>query len=267
MSKAEELATEIQRHVGVDSPEVVGQGTTPIGAMCDILKKNLIVADEYTDCAIVYKVTFDQLRNLYDQGRAAPTEPSKPEQADAPSEDREEIEAVIACLGDDAAQLRDENPEDERADNMDKAADLLGRLLATTPPASAAVERELFEAEFPIPDGMVYWDGDKYGVLPAYENSYRADRYCGQWFAWQARAALASKPLPEQVAQDKIDAERWQQVRSHWKNAKFTFRKTPKNTVKTITLLIDFDHTTTCGANDLERELDAARTRGEGSGT
>ena len=74
--------------------------------------------------------------------------PSKPEQAEAPSEDREEIEAVIACLGDDAAQLRDENPEDERADNMDKAADLLGRLLATTPPASAAPSK-LEQAEGP----------------------------------------------------------------------------------------------------------------------
>ncbi len=71
---------------------------------------------------------------------------------------------------------------------------------ATLPPASAAGERERFEAEFPIPDGMVYWDGDKYGVLPDYENSYRADRYCGQWRAWQARAVLATKPQAEQEA-------------------------------------------------------------------
>lgn len=40
----------------------------------------------------------------------------------APGWTQEEIEAVIACLGDDAAQLRDSNPEDERADNMDRAA-------------------------------------------------------------------------------------------------------------------------------------------------
>jgi hypothetical protein len=39
--------------------------------------------------------------------------------------DRDDIEAVISCLGDDAAQLRDENPEDERADNMDRAASML----------------------------------------------------------------------------------------------------------------------------------------------
>lgn len=42
--------------------------------------------------------------------------------------DREEIDAVIACLGDDAAQLRNDNPDDERADNMDRAATLLQRL-------------------------------------------------------------------------------------------------------------------------------------------
>lgn len=39
----------------------------------------------------------------------------------------EELQAVIACLGDDAAQLRDENPDDERADNMERAAELLER--------------------------------------------------------------------------------------------------------------------------------------------
>lgn len=49
----------------------------------------------------------------------------------------EAIEAVIACLGDDAATLRAENDESEIADNMDKAATLLGRLLpaATLPGA------------------------------------------------------------------------------------------------------------------------------------
>ena len=39
-----------------------------------------------------------------------------------PAGHEDDIEAVIACLGDDAAGLRDENPEDERADNMDVAA-------------------------------------------------------------------------------------------------------------------------------------------------
>ncbi len=39
-----------------------------------------------------------------------------------PANHEDDIEAVIACLGDDAAGLRDDNPEDERADNMDAAA-------------------------------------------------------------------------------------------------------------------------------------------------
>jgi hypothetical protein len=57
------------------------QVMTSINEMCSILAKQLIKADEYTDCAIVYKVTFDQLRSLYDLGRAAltsaPAEPPK----------------------------------------------------------------------------------------------------------------------------------------------------------------------------------------------
>ena len=48
-------------------------GTTPIDKMSTILKSQYIEADEYTDCAVVYRVTFDQLRNLYDLGRAAPS--------------------------------------------------------------------------------------------------------------------------------------------------------------------------------------------------
>jgi hypothetical protein len=39
----------------------------------------------------------------------------------------EELSAIVACLQDDAAQLREENDEDERADNMVKAADALER--------------------------------------------------------------------------------------------------------------------------------------------
>lgn len=43
---------------------------TPIGSMCAILKDHLIVASEYTDCTILYRVTFDQLRALFDHGRS-----------------------------------------------------------------------------------------------------------------------------------------------------------------------------------------------------
>lgn len=42
----------------------------------------------------------------------------------------EDVEAVIACLGDDAAQLRQENDEDERAENMEKAAKYLEHFMA-----------------------------------------------------------------------------------------------------------------------------------------
>lgn len=50
----------------------------------------------------------------------------------------EHIEAVIACLGDDAASIRADsgNPEDERAANMDDAASLLARLLPSAPAQS-----------------------------------------------------------------------------------------------------------------------------------
>lgn len=50
---------------------------------------------------------------------------------------KEEIEAIIACLGDDAAQLREANDEDERAANMDEAASMLARL--------ERANRQLFE--------------------------------------------------------------------------------------------------------------------------
>lgn len=47
--------------------------------------------------------------------------------------DREDVDAVAACLGDDAAQLREENDEDERATNMDRAASMLTWMLLTHP--------------------------------------------------------------------------------------------------------------------------------------
>jgi hypothetical protein len=43
--------------------------TTSIDDMCRILKEHYIESKEYTDCTILYEVTFEQLRNLYDQGR------------------------------------------------------------------------------------------------------------------------------------------------------------------------------------------------------
>lgn len=68
-------------------------------------------------------------------------------------------------------------------------------LRAATPPASAAGERDVFiawvEKEHPEFSTEGHADG---GFLWATTE--------GLWQAWQARAALASKPLPEQVAQD-----------------------------------------------------------------
>ena len=65
---------------------------------------------------------------------------------DGPSE----IESVVACLGDDAARLREQNPDDEMASNMDDAARLLAR---------GAVQwfawPTLQPAEVGIPDGAL----------------------------------------------------------------------------------------------------------------
>ncbi|MNW02981.1 hypothetical protein D3C71_1988480 [compost metagenome] len=48
-----------------------------------------------------------------------------------PEPEVDEVEEVAACLGDDAAAMLDENPEDERALNMQRAAELLGEMQAT----------------------------------------------------------------------------------------------------------------------------------------
>ena len=53
-------------------------------------------------------------------------------------------------------------------------------------------ERAAFEARFPVPGG-VSWNGSEYVVKDDYLNSYRCDRFVGQWAAWQARA---SQPAP-----------------------------------------------------------------------
>ena len=55
-----------------------------------------------------------------------------------PEAEIDELEAVIACLGDDAALLRRENPYCEMAANMDEAADMLEKLRATEEGAKEA---------------------------------------------------------------------------------------------------------------------------------
>lgn len=70
------------------------------------------------------------------------------------------------------------------------------------------VEREMFEAEFPVPGG-VRWDGAEYVVSDSYVNSYRCDRFIGQWAAWQARAARAApQPAPDVPSDAEWIAER-----------------------------------------------------------
>lgn len=54
-------------------------------------------------------------------------------------------------------------------------------------------ERAAFEARFPVPGG-VSWSGSRYVVKDDYINSYRCDRFIGQWAAWQARASRGQAP-------------------------------------------------------------------------
>ncbi|WP_186039705.1 hypothetical protein [Burkholderia gladioli] len=61
----------------------------------------------------------------------------------APADEPSEIEQVIACLGDDAAKLREANPDDEMADNMEAAARLLSERAALSPaPVDEAAQDE-----------------------------------------------------------------------------------------------------------------------------
>ena len=59
-------------------------------------------------------------------------------------------------------------------------------------------ERERFEARFPRP-AAVLLKGDDYAVREGWENSYAAERFCGQWAGWQARAALAAVAQPASI--------------------------------------------------------------------
>jgi hypothetical protein len=53
----------------VPAAPAVGAPVSSIEETCAVLKRHLIEPDERTDCTIVYRVTFDQLRNLYDSGK------------------------------------------------------------------------------------------------------------------------------------------------------------------------------------------------------
>jgi len=53
-------------------------GITSIVDMCRILKEHYIEEVRRTDCAILYTVTFDQLRAIYDRGRREAPQPAEP---------------------------------------------------------------------------------------------------------------------------------------------------------------------------------------------
>jgi hypothetical protein len=75
-----------------------------------------------------------------------------------PEAEIDECEAVIACLGDDAALLRRDNPDCEIAANMDAAADRLEKL------------REL---QHDAMRALVAWDGT---VLPKAHDGMMQER-------------------------------------------------------------------------------------------
>lgn len=53
-------------------------GITSIADMCRILKEHYVEEVRRTDCTIIYTVTFDQLRAIYDRGRREAPQPAEP---------------------------------------------------------------------------------------------------------------------------------------------------------------------------------------------
>lgn len=45
------------------------ESETSIDDMCEIIKFFGVEAKEYTDCAIIYEITFDTLRSIYNLGK------------------------------------------------------------------------------------------------------------------------------------------------------------------------------------------------------
>ncbi len=85
-----ELLDILARHLSATQPipaqpevpttfDYEGVSITTIDAMCAVLKRHMIESTESTDCAVLYEVTFDQLRALYDEGRRGAW-PEKPAQ-------------------------------------------------------------------------------------------------------------------------------------------------------------------------------------------
>lgn len=94
-------------------------------------------------------------------------------------------DAVIACLGDDAAGLLSDNPEDERAHNMLRAAELL-----SAPPAGGFVVDRITEAPF-------YWRHCKQDA---------EDGYCN---GWNDCVAAHASPTAQPSAKDGVRGGKW----------------------------------------------------------
>jgi hypothetical protein len=84
-----------------------------------------------------------------------------------------------------------------------------------------AQERAAFEAKFPRPAGVT-WNGSEYAVREDWENSYRCDRFVGQWEAWKAARAhgvgtpaAASREHAELMLLAAADLESWMKSYHH----------------------------------------------------
>lgn len=66
----------VQQPAAITARDLSARDATSVSDMCALLDKHFIKRSEYTDCTILYSVTFDQLRNLYDEGRALRSQPA-----------------------------------------------------------------------------------------------------------------------------------------------------------------------------------------------
>lgn len=67
-----------------------------------------------------------------------------------------------------------------------------------------ARERERFEAEFPLPNGVT-WNGDGYTVADRLANSYVCDRFVGRWIAWLAAKRDAASQAAQREDTERLD--------------------------------------------------------------
>lgn len=109
----------------------------PVGAPQGVTEKEVTAFR----CAMSWRANElpdDQIRHALESFAASrPTAPQAAVDAEF-----EKLEAVIACLGDDAASLRDHPATEEIADNMDRAAELLEWLAVVAASLKRIAKRE-----------------------------------------------------------------------------------------------------------------------------